>query len=93
MPSEAELEEIWVSDGFGLFEVDEGLSVEEMNQEGWQREMRSRDKDKISLCELLSKDCLDKKPRSGRPKALTDTVTSMDTGWFRVSLILSMFYD
>ena len=35
--------------------------------------MRSRDKDKISLCELLSKDCLDKKPRSGRPKALTDT--------------------
>ena len=33
VPSEPELEEIWVSDGFGLFEVDEGLSVEEMNQE------------------------------------------------------------
>ena len=73
VPSEPKLEEVWVSDGFGVFEVNEGLSVEEMNQEGWRREMRSRDKDQISLCELLSKDCLDKKPRSGRPKALTDT--------------------
>ncbi|RPB02491.1 hypothetical protein L873DRAFT_1875998 [Choiromyces venosus 120613-1] len=35
--------------------------------------MQSRDKDKISLCELLSKDCLDKKPHSGHPKALTNT--------------------
>ena len=38
----------------------------------WRREIRSRDRNKISLCELLSKDCLDRKPRSGRPKALTD---------------------
>ncbi|RPA97573.1 hypothetical protein L873DRAFT_1918826 [Choiromyces venosus 120613-1] len=44
-----------------------------MNQVGWRREMQSRDKDEISLFELLSKNCLDKKPRSGRPKALTDT--------------------
>jgi len=34
--------------------------------------MRTRDRDNISLCELLAKDCLDKKPRSGCPKALTD---------------------
>ncbi|PWW80838.1 hypothetical protein C7212DRAFT_340962 [Tuber magnatum] len=68
----AELEEVWKSDGFGLFRENEWLSADEINQVGWRREMRSRDKDKILLHELLSKDCLDKKPRSGRPKALTD---------------------
>ena len=69
---EAELEEVWVADGFGVLELDEELSVEEMIQAGWRREIRSRDRNKISLCELLSKDCLDRKSRSGRPKALTD---------------------
>ncbi|RPA99959.1 hypothetical protein L873DRAFT_1902515 [Choiromyces venosus 120613-1] len=73
VPCEAELEEVWESDGFGLFGEDEGLSADEMNQVGWRREMQSRDKDKISLFEQLLKDCLDKKPHSGRPKALTDT--------------------
>ena len=72
MLREAELEEVWVADGFGVFELDEELSVEEMIQAGWRREIRSRDRNKISLCKLLSKDCLDRKPRSGRPKALTN---------------------
>ena len=32
---EAELEEVWIADGFGVFELDEELSVEEMIQAGW----------------------------------------------------------
>jgi len=46
---EAELKEIWESDGFGLFGENGGLSADEMDQVGWRREMWSRDKDKISL--------------------------------------------
>ena len=73
MPREAELEEVWESDGFGPFGENEGISADEMNQVGWRREMRSRDRDKISLVELLSKDFLNKKPCSGCPKAFTNT--------------------
>jgi len=69
---EAELQEVWESPGFGLIGENEGFLAEEMNQVEWRRDMRTRDKDNISLCVLLAKDCLNGKPCSEHLNALTD---------------------